>query len=523
MSSDMWIDKQGNKWHITLHDPVSLAQTSERRLAVRWTLTLTDASGRCKELFVELGNTLFELLGLATPRRQSEFRECLLGATRQALFLGRLGDSETVVVHGSPDNVLRLYYTPRDCPVSELATAQFGFEQDECYEAELVSYVRAAILKALRPRQLSGVAYPDLLEAAGIEEDVFERVLDGMIADGLVSREQLDGASPELFRIAAAEIVDASATVTRLARSPVDSRTRSEQSGSDARPSLDVLIDRLKRDDEHLDIEAKEAFFANTRHRDAVSGSPQPNTPEALADMLKTLVAFANTFGGCLIVGLKDKTWEPVGIDGTDIVLCGSWEQFKRKFTRRVSDKTEGIVPSPEIRREKRGQRTIAIIEVQQLPRSSFQERDLACLKRDNLPYVRANGDSVVLQKSERGRHCDAMLKLSYQHKALGTDAPLKQQIRDVLDYINPLIVRQLDAGAPGLCVMINDIKLPVLIRLSKYAVFGDYIGFEPTGCKSFGSHNTIGGYLNDVADVGELTGFRLVFKPALRNLEGGE
>jgi len=399
MSSDVWVDKQGNRWHVTLHDPVCLANTAERRLAVRWALTLTDAQRRCKGLYVELDNSLSELLGLSKAQRQSEFRECLLGAAKQALFMGRLSDSETVEVDGSPDNVLRLYYTPSDCYVSELATAKFGFEMDECYEADLESYVRTAIYTALSPRRLSGVAYPDILEAVGTEEDVFERVLDDMIENELVSREQPNGNAPEVFRITSAGRLDASATA--------------RQRGSAMKPSLDVLIGKLRRDDEHLDVEAKESFFVNTKHKDTRPGSPQPNDECALKDMLKTLVAFANTYGGDFVVGLKNITWQKVGIDDTDLVLCKGWDEFKRRLTRLMSDETKGIAPAPEIHRQMDGGGTFAIVRVRQLPESCFRNRTLAYMKHNNRHYIRTNGDSVQLELSDIATHCDAMLELS--------------------------------------------------------------------------------------------------------------
>jgi hypothetical protein len=100
---------------------------------------------------------------------------------------------------------------------------------------------------------------------------------------------------------------------------------------------------------------------------------------------------------------------------------------------------------------------------------------------------------------------------------------PLRQQIRDELYNINPVILQRLDAGASSLCVMVNEMKLPDLVRLSKHAAFSDYLSLEPTGNKSFGAHNIIGGHLNDVADAGELTGLRLTFKPALGNQKGDE
>jgi hypothetical protein len=173
---------------------------------------------------------------------------------------------------------------------------------------------------------------------------------------------------------------------------------------------LASLIDKLKRDDEDVTIEAKEAFFTNTKDDRASPGKPQANPDSALEDMLRTVVAFANTIGGDFVIGLKNKTWEAVGIDQTDLLLCKNWDEFKRRFTRLVSDKVGGVVPAPEILKKTSSGRTVAIIRVSQLPQSCFVNRDLAHLKSNSLPYVRTNGDSVELKPHDRAKHCDAML-----------------------------------------------------------------------------------------------------------------
>lgn len=183
------------------------------------------------------------------------------------------------------------------------------------------------------------------------------------------------------------------------------------QVSATARSTLDSLIIKLKREEEHLDVEAKESFFANIKHRDAGPCSPRLNDENTLRDMLKTLVAFANTLGGDLVVGLENTTWQKAGIDDTDLVLCKDWDEFKRRFSRLVRDETKGIVPAPEIRREMDSDRTFAIVSVQQLPESCFRNRSLAYMKHNNRHYTRTNGDSIALELSDIATHCDAMLK----------------------------------------------------------------------------------------------------------------
>ncbi len=173
---------------------------------------------------------------------------------------------------------------------------------------------------------------------------------------------------------------------------------------------LAPLIDKLKRNDEHLDIEAKEAFFANTKHKDAKPGSPQPNTEEALRGMLKTVVAFANTIGGDLIIGLTNETWDLVGIDETDLRVCKGWEGFQKKFNQLVRNNIDGIALAPEVLKVMSAGRTFAIIKVSQLPKPCFKRKELAYLRHNEQAFVRENSESVELPRLNTTRHCDAML-----------------------------------------------------------------------------------------------------------------
>jgi hypothetical protein len=94
---------------------------------------------------------------------------------------------------------------------------------------------------------------------------------------------------------------------------------------------------------------------------------------------------------------------------------------------------------------------------------------------------------------------------------------PLKDQIREYLSTVNPEILRALDSGAPSSAVMINAAHLSRLAELQKRSDLADYLIVEPTGSTMMGAHNRIGGYINDVVDVGTLQGFQLTFLPRLR------
>jgi predicted HTH transcriptional regulator len=126
--------------------------------------------------------------------------------------------------------------------------------------------------------------------------------------------------------------------------------------------------------------------------------------------MLRTVVAFANTIGGDFVIGLRNKTWEVVGIDDTDLLLCRDWDRFKSRFTQLVSDKVVGVTSAPRVLKDTSFGRTIAIIKVSQLPKPRFKRHELAYLKSTRLYYKRSNGDSVVLEPSDLADYCDEML-----------------------------------------------------------------------------------------------------------------
>ena len=93
---------------------------------------------------------------------------------------------------------------------------------------------------------------------------------------------------------------------------------------------------------------------------------------------------------------------------------------------------------------------------------------------------------------------------------------PLKERIRAYLHTVNPEIIQLLDSGRPSVAVMINTVNQTELFELQKEPGFGLYMEVRSTGSVASGDHNTIGGHLNDLQDVGMLNGFELVFKDKL-------
>ncbi|MBP7275774.1 MAG: hypothetical protein KBA51_06190 [Kiritimatiellae bacterium] len=132
----------------------------------------------------------------------------------------------------------------------------------------------------------------------------------------------------------------------------------------------------------------------------------------------------------------------------------------------------------------------------------------------------KASGNTVQSNQSIGNQH-NAQISAGtiniYQGAPAVPPVPLKKHIRDILRTINPVIIQQIDVGAPGMAVMINQANLPDLTRLAKDPDFSNYLEMKSTGSVSMGSHNTIGGHLNDINDVGMLNGFQLIFKPSLK------
>ena len=107
---------------------------------------------------------------------------------------------------------------------------------------------------------------------------------------------------------------------------------------------------------------------------------------------------------------MTNKTWDLVGIDETDLLLCKSWERFQQKFTQLVRDNVDGIALAPEVLKEVNAGRTFAVIRVGQLPKPCFERKELAYLRHGSQAFVRENSESVELPRLNTTRHCDAML-----------------------------------------------------------------------------------------------------------------
>ena len=63
------------------------------------------------------------------------------------------------------------------------------------------------------------------------------------------------------------------------------------------------------------------------------------------------MVAFSNYMGGRIVLGIEDATWEPKGLDNTDLKIKNDWDTLKQSITQKIKSCTDGVNPSPKIRK----------------------------------------------------------------------------------------------------------------------------------------------------------------------------
>lgn len=173
---------------------------------------------------------------------------------------------------------------------------------------------------------------------------------------------------------------------------------------------LENWIAELKENAEHITLEAKESFFADTR-RFRSTNELKENSDDAIRGIVKTVVAFSNYKGGNIIIGLEDKSFDPVGLDNTDLSLKRDWDTLKNAMTQKIKAEIGGLPKAPEIVRFFSNNKTIAVIKVIPLDKKRFEENDLCVLKHDNNCYKRDNGDSVPIPSNEIKKYCQCVLK----------------------------------------------------------------------------------------------------------------
>lgn len=173
---------------------------------------------------------------------------------------------------------------------------------------------------------------------------------------------------------------------------------------------LEKIRAELLDNSEHETLEAKEAFFTDTK-RFKNTGELHKNNEETLKGIIKTVVAFSNSKGGQIVIGLNDPEFDFIGIDNTDLKLYKDWDKLKQAIRQKIDAETENLTRSPEIIKITHNSKTFVIIKVKQLDKKRFEEQDLVTLKSDNHCYKRENADSLVIKSSEIRKYCNLILK----------------------------------------------------------------------------------------------------------------
>jgi hypothetical protein len=106
----------------------------------------------------------------------------------------------------------------------------------------------------------------------------------------------------------------------------------------------------------------------------------------------------------------------------------------------------------------------------------------------------------------------------SPQPSLLAGSRDIKQEIRTLLETINPEILRRVDLGSNRINVMIGQIHATQLASLSSQERFSKYLEFKQTGGTMMASHNVrLGDYLNDETESSMMVGHTLYPKDALK------
>jgi hypothetical protein len=97
------------------------------------------------------------------------------------------------------------------------------------------------------------------------------------------------------------------------------------------------------------------------------------------------------------------------------------------------------------------------------------------------------------------------------------SEVDTKQDIRTILESVNPEILRQIDAGSPSVKVLISSMHRTKLAMLSDRPSFSKYLSFGAPDAVVVGARNILGGYLNDIGDESDQNAMMLLPKDALK------
>ena len=198
LNPERWIDDKGELCEITISGP----RVPDNQVFTRQWILQVDALGRPERqmnVTVELDDVYVRHLGLDVQDRRAKFEACLLDATKQALFMGRLTGSETMALRDNDKNVLAMQYT-HSPSLADLASARFVFTKDPDYELRLADAIRRRILLTLKPHYTTGMSAQELVRDVGLGSNLVSDHVE-WLRDNYHVRFEFSGSDPGQSRL----------------------------------------------------------------------------------------------------------------------------------------------------------------------------------------------------------------------------------------------------------------------------------------------------------------------------------
>ena len=211
--------------------------------------------------------------------------------------------------------------------------------------------------------------------------------------------------------------------------------------------------------------------------------------PKDSAKYVKTIIAFANTQGGCLVIGVDDKTREVIGVDN-DVAF-----QIMDNIANAVAD---SCIPQivPDIELQTVDKHTVIVVTVVPEPNRPYY---LKAKGKENGTFIRLAGTSrpaspeKIKELEMEGAHIswDELTCIGYEV----TDKELKKLCKDIMKYRE-------EAGLPKRKVtraqlvnwkLLKKADVSLLASNAYVLLVSDYFPFSKTQCAVFkGTERTV-------------------------------
>lgn len=211
--------------------------------------------------------------------------------------------------------------------------------------------------------------------------------------------------------------------------------------------------------------------------------------PKDSAKYVKTIIAFANTQGGCLVIGVDDKTREVIGVDN-DVAF-----QIMDNIANAVAD---SCIPQivPDIELQTVDKHTVIVVTVAPEPNRPYY---LKAKGKENGTFIRLAGTSrpaspeKIKELEMEGAHIswDELTCIGYEV----ADKELKKLCKDIMKYRE-------EAGLPKRKVtraqlvnwkLLKKADVSLLASNAYVLLVSDYFPFSKTQCAVFkGTERTV-------------------------------